>query len=249
MKAIMNRCMAAFLALILLVTAIPSQASAASTLDGKLPDASAFLRCNRHEDQDSRGTSWLHSYKMELNQNSVDASVEFLNLLLTPGYNLDLTDAREDDYTSISGHIFYTYIFTYTGNKKVGQYVDYDGSFEGNVQVSIYINYPENFLMVSYYFGDGFQVVDSGKHSSVRVTDLNGTKSGSTGSSGSSSDSTGRNGRRVPCGVCDNTGRCTKCGGDGYLYSSASKKQDRNCTHCHTHRGRCGSCGGDGWLN
>lgn len=249
MKRTYNRLMAAFLAVILLVAAIPSKASAASSLDGKLPDAAAFFHSNRHEDQDSRGTSWLHSYKFKLNQNSVDASVEFLELLLTPGYNLKLTDAKEDDYTKTSGHIFYTYIFTYTGNKKVGKYVDYDGNFEGNVQVSIYINYVENFLMVSYYFGDGFQVVDSGKHCSVKVTDLNAGSGTGKGTSGSSSGKSGKSGNTVPCGVCNKSGKCTNCGGDGYVYSSASKKEDRNCSRCHTHRGRCGSCGGDGWLN
>lgn len=237
--------MALFLALVLMVGCIPAEASAASSLDGKLPDAGAFLRCNRGEDQDSYGTSWLHSYKFALDQNGVDASVEFLELLLTPGYNLELTDATEDDYTSTSGCIFYGYIYTYTGSKKVGQNEDYRGNYQGNVRVSVYINYTENFIMLSYYFGDGFKVEDSGKHSSVKVTDLNtGNGSGSGGSG------RGRNtGNTVPCGVCNGSGRCQKCGGDGYLYSSATGKENRNCTHCHTHRGRCGSCGGDGWLN
>lgn len=51
---------------------------------------------------------------------------------------------------------------------------------------------------------------------------------------------------RVKCGLCDN-GDCKTCGGDGYLWSSASDKEDRNCYKCN--RGNCRNCGGDGWLD
>lgn len=248
MKKHFMKLMAAFLAMILMAAALPVEASAAGNLDGKLPDAGKFLGCNRGEDQDSSGTSWLHSYKFALDQNGVDASVEFLELLLTPGYNLELTDTTEADYISTGGCIFYGYIYTYTGNKKVGYNEGHHGEYQGNVRVSVYLNFEQNFIMLSYYFGDGFQVVDSGKHTSYKVTDLN---VGSSGTSGGSSGSRGgfNPGNTVPCGVCNGSGKCTKCGGDGYLYSSASGKENRNCTHCHTHRGKCSSCGGDGWLN
>lgn len=52
---------------------------------------------------------------------------------------------------------------------------------------------------------------------------------------------------KVQCGVCDGDGDCTTCGGDGYLYSSASGKEDRNCYSC-SGTGNCRSCGGDGEL-
>lgn len=51
---------------------------------------------------------------------------------------------------------------------------------------------------------------------------------------------------RVKCGLCDN-GDCKTCGGDGYLWSSASDKEDRNCYKCNW--GNCRNCGGDGWLD
>ena len=51
--------------------------------------------------------------------------------------------------------------------------------------------------------------------------------------------------QKTPCGSCDD-GDCKTCGGDGYLWSSASDKEDRNCYNCN--RGSCRRCGGDGWL-
>lgn len=51
--------------------------------------------------------------------------------------------------------------------------------------------------------------------------------------------------QKRPCNVC-NDGDCRKCGGDGYLYSTANDKQNRNCPYCN--RGNCRTCGGDGWI-
>ncbi len=51
----------------------------------------------------------------------------------------------------------------------------------------------------------------------------------------------------TPCGVCNRTGDCGTCGGDGYLHSSASDEEDRNCYSC-SGSGNCRSCGGDGEL-
>ena len=49
------------------------------------------------------------------------------------------------------------------------------------------------------------------------------------------------------CGVCNGDGDCNTCSGDGYLQSSASGKEDRNCYKC-SGSGNCRSCGGDGRL-
>ena len=51
----------------------------------------------------------------------------------------------------------------------------------------------------------------------------------------------------TPCGVCNRSGDCGTCGGDGYLMSSASDEEDRNCYAC-SGSGNCRSCGGDGEL-
>lgn len=63
---------------------------------------------------------------------------------------------------------------------------------------------------------------------------------------GSSSGSTGsRSPFKKDCAMCHGTGRCQTCGGDGYLYSSASQKEDRNCYKCNA-SGRCTYCDGTG---
>ncbi len=51
----------------------------------------------------------------------------------------------------------------------------------------------------------------------------------------------------TPCGVCNRSGDCQTCSGDGYLMSSASDEEDRNCYSC-SGSGNCRSCGGDGEL-
>ena len=74
-----------------------------------------------------------------------------------------------------------------------------------------------------------------------------GSGSGSSSSSGSSSFNKDLYDNDPICGVCHGDGDCSKCGGDGYLHSSASDEEDRNCYKC-SGSGRCGSCGGDGRL-
>ena len=75
------------------------------------------------------------------------------------------------------------------------------------------------------------------------------SSSGSSGSSSSSSSSYNRDlyDNDPICGVCNGDGDCSKCGGSGYLWSSASDEKDRNCYKC-SGSGNCGSCGGDGRL-
>lgn len=67
------------------------------------------------------------------------------------------------------------------------------------------------------------------------------------GGSGSSGGSSNRNDKQsvLDCTRCKGTGDCRTCGGDGYLWSSASRKEDRNCYRCNR-SGRCTTCGGTG---
>ena len=37
--------------------------------------------------------------------------------------------------------------------------------------------------------------------------------------------------------------------GDGYLWSSANDKENRNCYSCRNHNGKCTNCGGTGWRD
>lgn len=68
--------------------------------------------------------------------------------------------------------------------------------------------------------------------------------SGSGGSDENDSDG-GRRKPSLPCTACKGSGKCKTCGGTGYLYSSASKKFDRNCYRCNA-SGVCQTCKGSG---
>lgn len=52
-------------------------------------------------------------------------------------------------------------------------------------------------------------------------------------------------GSALTCTACRGSGRCSKCGGDGKIWSSAAGKENRNCTKCNA-SGRCQTCGGSG---
>ena len=49
----------------------------------------------------------------------------------------------------------------------------------------------------------------------------------------------------LPCTACKGSGNCSKCGGDGKIWSSASGEENRNCTKCNG-SGRCTTCNGSG---
>lgn len=86
------------------------------------------------------------------------------------------------------------------------------------------------------------ELLDTGKRASERVTCLV-----SDGNIYDVDDDDSGDKHTVPCGVCNNTGDCQNCGGEGYVLSSDSDKEDLNCHACS--RGKCSSCKGDGWLN
>lgn len=69
--------------------------------------------------------------------------------------------------------------------------------------------------------------------------------SNSGGGSGGGSGSGGTNRVSLPCTACKGSGKCSTCGGTGFLYSSASKKFDRNCYRCNA-SGVCQTCKGSG---
>ncbi len=89
---------------------------------------------------------------------------------------------------------------------------------------------------------------------SASFTDLlNGISSSDTSSSDTSDSSSDYSDNddniaefaKQDCSICKGSGKCTVCGGDGYLWSSASGKEDRNCWKCN-HTGKCTYCNGTG---
>ncbi len=70
------------------------------------------------------------------------------------------------------------------------------------------------------------------------------SSSSSGGSSGGSSGS-GTGNSTLDCSFCKGSGDCSRCGGDGYLYSFAMDNEKLNCYKC-SHTGRCSYCNGSG---
>lgn len=69
--------------------------------------------------------------------------------------------------------------------------------------------------------------------------------SGGSGNSDGIGSGSSSGGSSLPCTACKGSGKCKTCGGTGFLYSSASKKFDRNCYRCNA-SGVCQTCKGTG---
>ena len=74
------------------------------------------------------------------------------------------------------------------------------------------------------------------------------SNSGTFGSNGSSNgvpDSSVTKPSHLECAICNGSGDCTACGGDGYRHSFAMDNEKLNCYKCNQ-TGRCRSCNGTG---
>lgn len=212
-----------------------------------LPDPGLFLNCARLEDQDStsNGNQDAHivSYLFSMDSAGKAAVEEYLALLEEPRYQLRLGQQWEDDYTKTSAQLFKIYSYTYTGGK-MGLVRDWKDR-EGNLLISVKYDSGQENILLTLRYKKSFSFEDSGSQAGTLPRDL-------SGNSGGSSGGVGGDGVTIPefakkdCSICDGTGKCTYCGGDGYLHSRASDKEDRNCTHCRNHDGKCTYCDGTG---
>lgn len=209
-----------------------------------LPDLYAFLGGNASPmDTSDYGEHVIEAdYKLGMSD-GWEAGQEYAQLLIDdPRFGLSLRAAYDVDRYSGPMKV---YIFDYVGSGNVEQmstryygtdyvYVDADvlvtvhrSGYGG--YGSICVSYSEDFTMED--FGDRASFVPEG--ASGESIDFGGTNNDYSG--------------RVDCPYC-NRGDCDKCGGDGYVYSSASGKDDRNCPAAHCLNGRCSYCDGDGWV-
>lgn len=204
-----------------------------------LPDPGIFLgELSRGEDMSSSG-GHLVSYSFDID--GEDAVQEYLKLLKSGSYHLEQQPLDPTWNFSYEGTDYTQYVFDYTGSEDVGSVTELDAT--GAVILLINYHHGQGRIALSLIYGSGFALVDPGERASDPPKDLNGSGGGSSGGSSGSSSS---NGSVKDCAICKGTGDCTVCGGDGYLYSSASGKEDRNCWKCHNHDGRCTTCNGTG---
>lgn len=213
--------------------------------DGQVPDPGEFLNCELHEDMVQEDCLY-RSCKFGMDNGGKEAAQEYVALVMACS-NLELREVREQDYIRTSADKFYNYYFTYTGSKKVETLYDWEDYDMGHLAIAVHHHYATGQILLSIRIPLSFQFVEDKSHTSYKLVDYAGNKNSG---SDSSSEKGSRINNTVQCGICHGTGDCVRCGGDGYLYSSASKKDNhRNCTSCHPNPGKCAACSGTGYLN
>lgn len=158
---------------------------------------------------------------------------EYLELLSDYGFTL-----RDSHSTAIFSDYINEYTYDYIGDGETGSFSIEKSKIDTD-NITLYIwEYGSEFHI---YYADGLTVADTGDRTTQTLTPYT---SGDSVSGDSTSSDSGSS--YVPnCAICNGTGKCQTCGGDGYLYSSASGKEDRNCTSCNT-TGKCIYCNGTG---
>lgn len=205
-----------------------------------VPDLGAFLGCAR------RDTKSGETYSYTFDDDKGLAAVDEYRALLTGSYNFKEVNFKEEEYPS-SGLICYNIYYSYTGSGSVGSKKWPSAEQEANIFLLVNHYTWEDRVGVSMSLGDGIVVENSGVTASDPPTDMSGASgSGSNSGSGSGSGVHTPEFAKQDCSICKGTGKCQTCGGRGYLYSSASKKYDRNCYGCHNADGKCTYCGGTG---
>lgn len=89
-------------------------------------------------------------------------------------------------------------------------------------------------------------VVDTAQFAKPQTDNNNQNGSGNSGSNSNDDEPFVPDASRQECLSCNGTGKCSKCHGDGYLWSSAADDENRNCYKCNA-SGDCFSCSGTGF--
>ena len=215
-----------------------------------LPDLFAFIGGNGAQmDQSSQEgeVGQEYGYRMEFEDGWIAAN-EYVELLKNdPRFQLSMQPRKAEDSETILYLQIEEYEFDYVGDKDItpatirGDKVDGVYQFsDADVHIKIQKNGQKGTTSIVIWHSDDFDVKDLGDRASV-------APAGASGSGGSSVPNSNTQSARKPCPYCDD-GDCDKCGGDGYLHSLASDKEDRNCPALYCSNGRCSYCDGDGWY-
>ncbi len=202
-----------------------------------LPDPGIFLGGLSRVEDKSAYDGWIVSYSFDID--GKEAVQEYLKLLKSSNYHLKQQPLNSTWNFSYEGTDYTQYAFDYTGSEDVGSITELDATGAAVLLINYYNGQGRIGLSLAY--SSDFTLVDPGERASDPPEDFNGSGNGS-----SSTSSSGSKGSVKDCAICKGTGDCTTCGGDGYLYSSASEKEDRNCWKCRGHDGKCTACNGTG---
>lgn len=209
-----------------------------------LPSPDAFFnnQLARNEDfYSEKNERYAISFKADIDNGTL-AMQEYVFLLFDGKYNLELSFEEEDTVQTLKT---FRYVFTYTGGEDVPDTVDDYNKIQGDLLVYIQRNgKTETVLMTLYFQPNVYAFIDFGDRTSYSLVDCSGNQSNTD-----SDDLGGTDTARQECNICRGTGECKTCNGDGYLWSSASDKEDRNCYKCHPNYGDCPYCNGTGWRD
>ena len=209
-----------------------------------LPSPDAFFNNQlvRNEDfYSEKNERYAISFKADIDNGTL-AMQEYVSLLFDVKYNLELSFEEEDTVQTLKT---FRYVFTYTGGEDVPDTVDDYNKIQGDLLVYIQRNgKTETVLMTLYFQPNVYAFIDFGDRTSYSLVDYSGNQSNTD-----SDDLGGTDTARQECNICRGTGECKTCNGDGYLWSSASDKEDRNCYKCHPNYGDCSYCNGTGWRD
>lgn len=208
-----------------------------------LPDPGAFFGgISPVEDEPADASGWQVYYRTQIDE-GYDAAHEYVKLLSDPRFGFSLTDSFDDTVLYLLEEY---YFFDYTGDGNVEPVHDRyynDGyvDFSADVFVWVQKNGRDEYTGIGVYYSSDLEVLDLGDRASTLPDYTDGN---------SNSDSFGdHNNSPQECNICRGTGECRTCHGDGYLWSSASDKEDRNCYKCHPNYGDCPYCNGTGWRD
>lgn len=213
-----------------------------------LPDLGAFLGggITPGEDEPADENGWHLYYRMDIDA-GLQAAQEYVALLGDPRFGLTMRPRAENDEKTVLYLNESFYFFDYTGPASVAPMQDQfyrDGYEDVTADVFVWIqqNTRDGYTAISVYYSNDLEMTDLGDRASTADTlSPGGSNDGSDVPD--SPDYTSR----TPCPYCDD-GNCNTCGGDGYLWSSASDKEDRNCTGAYCQNGSCTYCNGNGWV-
>ncbi|MBR3866997.1 MAG: hypothetical protein IKM54_04290, partial [Butyricicoccus sp.] len=164
-----------------------------------------------------------------LDLNADYVAQNYVDSLVNMGYSVVYTE--EDVHSGRLGGIFKQWDLRHDGVNASALRNESSG------QIRIKLNTYEIWdkCTVSVEFADG-----------ITMEGFDGGSGGGSSGSGGGSSSNHLDSKR-PCNICNRTGDCQTCGGDGYLWSSANDKENRNCYSCRN--GKCRTCNGTGWID
>ncbi len=203
------------------------------------PDAFFDYKLARNEDfYNEKKDKYTLSFCADIDAGA-PAMEEYVSLLFDEKYDLELAVEKEKTILYIQNH---NYGFNYTGDEDVESVYDDYREIEADLLVYVQRNgQTETALLTLYFKPDVFEFIDFGDRTTYSPIDCSGKNT--------DPNTPGNNGiydSDQECSFCDGTGDCSTCGGDGYLMSSASDKEDRNCYKCHAASGNCSYCNGTG---